>query len=79
MSHVTAWVCRTCRSVLGHVRDGVLAPIMPVGRGVARLPCPGCGRIRVWLPLNADGAKLFRTLGSKRYPGAESARAWPGS
>ena len=49
MSHSTAWACRSCRAVLGHVRDGVLQPIVPVasvdGRGVARVPCPRCGRV----------------------------------
>src|SRR5205823_3682408 len=54
MSHTTAWTCRSCRAVLGQVRDGVLWSVVPVesvdGRGVARVPCPGCGRVRVWEP-----------------------------
>jgi hypothetical protein len=54
MSHATTWTCRSCRAVLGQVRDGVLRPCVPVesvdGRGVARVPCPGCGRVRVWEP-----------------------------
>ena len=56
MSHAVDWRCRaaSCRFVLGQVRDGVLQPLVPVeavdGRGVARVPCPRCGRVRVWLP-----------------------------
>jgi hypothetical protein len=54
MSHPTAWRCRSCRAVLGHVRDGVLHPTVPVesvdGRGVTRLACPKCGRVRAWVP-----------------------------
>jgi hypothetical protein len=54
MSHSTPWTCRSCRAVLGQVRDGVLRPSVPVesvdGRGVARVLCPGCGRVRVWQP-----------------------------
>jgi hypothetical protein len=30
MSHAVDWRCPACRSVLGHVRDGVLRPLMPV-------------------------------------------------
>ena len=54
MSHTTDWTCRSCRAVLGQVRDGVLRPMVPVesvdGRGVARLACPRCGGARVWRP-----------------------------
>jgi hypothetical protein len=54
MSHTTDWTCRSCRAVLGRVRDGVLWPVVPVEsvdtRGVARVPCPRCGRVRVWRP-----------------------------
>jgi len=54
MTHVTNWACRSCRSVLGHVRDGLLRPAVPVesvdGQGVARIPCPTCGRVRAWEP-----------------------------
>jgi hypothetical protein len=56
MSHAVAWLCRAaaCRFVLGQVRVGVLHPLVPVesvdGRGVARVPCPACGRVRTWLP-----------------------------
>jgi hypothetical protein len=54
MSHETSWMCRSCCSVLGQVRDGVLRPIVPVesvdGRGVARLSCTTCGRVRAWEP-----------------------------
>jgi hypothetical protein len=57
MSHTTDWTCRSCRSVLGRVRDGVLRPIVPVEsvdrRGVARVACPGCGRVRVWETVGA--------------------------
>jgi hypothetical protein len=52
MSHTTDWTCRSCRAVLGRVCDGVLRPLVPVesvdGRGAARVPCPRCGRVRVW-------------------------------
>lgn len=54
MSHVTDWTCRSCSRVLGHVRDSVLRPVATVesvdGRGVARVPCPRCGRVRAWVP-----------------------------
>ena len=54
MSHSTTWTCRSCRAVLGRVRDGVLRPCVPVEsvnqRGVARVPCPECGRVRAWAP-----------------------------
>ena len=56
MSHSADWHCRSdgCRTLLAHVRDGVLRPLVPVasvdGRGVARVACPQCGRARVWLP-----------------------------
>jgi len=56
MNHVSSygWTCRSCRTALGQVHDGVLRPIVPVesvdGRGVARVPCPGCGRVRAWTP-----------------------------
>jgi len=54
MSHATDWTCRSCRTVLGQVREGLLWPTVMVesvdGRGVARLSCPGCGRVRVWEP-----------------------------
>ena len=54
MSHATVWTCRSCRVVLGQVRDGVLLPLVPVesvdAGGAARVPCPRCGRVRVWLP-----------------------------
>ena len=52
MSRTTDRTCRSCRAVLGQVRDGVLRPLVPVEsvnqRGVARVPCPECGRVRVW-------------------------------
>jgi hypothetical protein len=55
MSHVSDWVCRSCRAVLGHVRDGVLCPVVAVASinalGVARVLCPHCGRIRAWEPV----------------------------
>ncbi len=57
MSHPTDWRCRSCRFVLGQVRDGVLRPLVPVesvdGHGVARVPCPRCGRVRLWFPADA--------------------------
>ena len=58
MSHATDWTCRSCRTVLGNVRDGVLRPIVAIesvdGQGVARVRCATCGRVRVWEP--ATGA-----------------------
>ncbi len=43
---------RMPRTPLGRVRDGVLRPLVPVasvdGRGMVRVPCPKCGRVRVW-------------------------------
>jgi hypothetical protein len=58
MSHPAAWACRSCGLVLGEVRGGALRPLVPVasvdGRGVARVPCPACGRVRAWSP---DGAR----------------------
>ena len=66
MSHAAAWRCRSeaCLRVLGHVRDGVLHPLVPVGsvdgRGVARLACSQCGRVRVWLPASAGPAATDR-------------------
>jgi hypothetical protein len=54
MSHRSGWTCCSCRAVLGQVRYGVLHPLVPVnsvdGWGVARLQCPGCGRVRTWVP-----------------------------
>lgn len=50
MSHTAEWTCRSCRTVLG----GVLRPIVAVasvdGPGIARLQCPGCGTVRLWVP-----------------------------
>jgi hypothetical protein len=58
MSHATDWACRSCRAVLGQVRDGVLRRLVAVDsideRGVARLPCPQCGRVRVWWSARSD-------------------------
>ena len=56
MSHAVEWRCRSesCRTPLCQVRGGVLRPLVPVesvdGRGAARVPCPQCGRVRVWFP-----------------------------
>jgi hypothetical protein len=54
MTHASAWTCRSCCTVLGRVRDGVLRPVVPVGsvdgRGIVRVACPGCGRVRMWVP-----------------------------
>jgi hypothetical protein len=40
----------------------VLRPLVPVesvdGRGVARVPCPRCGRVRTWLPAPAAFGRL---------------------
>jgi hypothetical protein len=60
MSHPAAWACRSCGLVLGEVRGGALRPLVPVasvdGRGVARVPCPACGRVRAWSPDGAPAA-----------------------
>jgi len=49
MSRATDWTCRSCRAVLGQVRDGVLRPAVPVesvdGQGVPRVPCPTWGAL----------------------------------
>ena len=54
MSHASNWTCRACGSLLGRVRGGVLYPVVPVesvdGRGVARVPCPKCRRVKAWFP-----------------------------
>ena len=64
MSHITDWACRSCRAVIGRVRDGVLRPIVPVesvdGWGVARVPCLTCGRVRTWAP--AGGSRPANVL-----------------
>ena len=79
MSHATDWACRSCRTPLGHVRDGVLRPLVPIesvdGRGVARVQCPRCGRVRVWLPAAASPAATDG-LGTGR---PESGRAGRGT
>jgi hypothetical protein len=71
-SHATDWMCRSCRFVLGHVHNGVLQPAIPVesvdGRGVARVPCPRCGRVRAWEPSSSgpprpDGVEAVREAG----------------
>jgi len=60
MSHVTDWTCRSCRAVLGQVRDGTLRPCVPVEsidtKGNARVPCPQRGRIQVWSPSTTRSA-----------------------
>ena len=67
MSHAAAWRCRSdgCRAVLGHVRDGVLWPLMPVeiidSRGVAQLRCPRCETARHWFPSGGAAAADRRT------------------
>jgi hypothetical protein len=67
MSHATDWACRSCRTPLGRIREGVLRPLVPVesidGRGVARVPCPGCGRVRAWWP-----SVTTATAAGKRRP-----------
>jgi hypothetical protein len=54
MSHAAEWRCRSCRTILGQVLEGVLRPSVPVesvnGQGIARVPCPQCGRVRAWVP-----------------------------
>jgi hypothetical protein len=79
MSHTTDWTCRSCRTVLGQVRDGVLWPLVPVesvdGRGAARLVCPGCGRVRAWEPAG-DGRPIHAPPRPfRRYPSSRC-RAW---
>lgn len=60
MSHTTHWLCRSCRAVLGEIDNGVLHPLVPVvsvdRQGVARVPCPGCGRVRAWAPSRTHAA-----------------------
>jgi hypothetical protein len=74
MSHITDWRCRSCRAVLGHVRDGVLRPLVPVesvdGRGAALVPCPGCGRVRVWAPAATSAAPMG--VGRSKAPGTST-------
>jgi len=64
MTHPAAWTCRACGTLLGYVRDGVLRPCVPVecvdGAGVARVRCPGCGRVRAWAPSVAGAAVARR-------------------
>ena len=52
--------CRSCRTALGRVENGVLAPSVPGvtvdRRGMARVPCPQCGAARVWKPVTLDHA-----------------------
>jgi len=54
VSHTTDWTCRSCRAVLGQVHNAVLHPIVTVRsidrQGLARVPCPRCGRVRDWVP-----------------------------
>ena len=75
VSHPTTWACRSCRAPLGQVRDRVLYPLAPVesvdGRGVARVPCPGCRRVRVWVPAGAT------TMGQTEAVRAERVRSLP--
>ena len=65
MSHMTYWTCRSCRTVLGTVRDRALYPVVLVeavdGRGLARLRCPKCARVRVWWPLELKPSTSFLT------------------
>jgi len=60
MTHPTAWTCRGCGFLLGHVRDGALGPLLPVklidSRGLARLQCPRCGETRHWFQSGAVSA-----------------------
>ena len=70
MSHPTDWRCRSdsCRTLLGHVRDGVLRPLAWAesidGSGVARVLCPTCGRARPWFP----SAAAVDAAGDRRPP-----------
>jgi hypothetical protein len=56
VSHAAAWRCRSeaCRTLLGRVQGGRLYPHVSVesvdGRGVARVPCPKCRRVKAWFP-----------------------------
>jgi hypothetical protein len=69
-SHPATWACRSCRAPLGEVRGGVLRPAVPVGsvdgRGVARVPCPRCGRVRRWVPGGAPPADDGSTRRARR-------------
>jgi hypothetical protein len=50
------WTCRSedCRFPLGEVREGTLVLYVKaesVDRsGLTRVPCPKCGRVKVWFP-----------------------------
>ena len=82
MSHPTAWTCRSCRFVLGQVRDGVLRPLVPVeavdGRGVARVPCPRCG-VSCWSTASSAAAPSgWRPTGSARCAAWEAGGREPG-
>ena len=61
MRHVSNWTCRSCRAVLGQVRDGVLHPTVAVesvdGREIGGVACQQCGRAWEWEPT------VQRTLG----------------
>jgi hypothetical protein len=67
VSHAAAWRCRSesCRTLLGRVQGGRLYPHIAIesvdGRGVVRVPCPECGRVRVWCPSDPTvaGASVY--------------------
>ncbi len=50
----SAWTCRRCRALLGHVRRGNVHPLpaaKPVylpRKGDLRVTCPECGERRRW-------------------------------
>jgi hypothetical protein len=53
-SGTSDWTCRSdgCRMPLGRIADGTLVLYVPAesidARGTARVPCPRCGRVKVW-------------------------------
>jgi hypothetical protein len=76
VSHAADWRCRACGALLGHVRGGVLRTLAPVGlidgRGVARVPCPKCRRVRSWLPAGAPAATAEAPPGPPLGPPADA-------
>ena len=60
MSHAVEWRCRSCRAVLGHVRDGVLRPLVPVesvdGWGVAGYRVRAAGESKLGFPARITSA-----------------------
>jgi hypothetical protein len=63
---VQAWRCKTCGTQLGDVDGGGTLTLTPAvraesidRRGVARVPCPECGRVKVWWPSTPGAAGVI--------------------